>query len=242
MPMSGLKSSTLHRLLDLLMPRPCLVCGLRLAPSEAFVCAACQSTLDYTYFWEHPSENPMAGLFLGLVPRQPRAAALFHYSPRSGESAIVKTLKYDNQPSLGRDLGRLAAQMMGPSGFFSDIDALVPVPLAWQRRLKRGYNQSLMIAQGVSAETGIPILNHLIRRIRNVRSQTSLSPDERLRNVEGIFRLRRPRQAEGMHLLLIDDIVTTGATCQACIDELQNIPDSQVSVLSLGFTKRRRTI
>ena len=238
MPATGLRSSGLHRLLDFLLPRPCVVCGRRLAPSEEYLCLGCKTTLPYTHFWDTPTENPMADVFYGISKADVRAAALFFYRPGEPETNIVKTIKYSGQPDMGRNLGRLIATMMQPSGFFEGVDGLVPVPLAWRRWLKRGYNQSLMLARGVSDVTGLPIYNKVLERTRNVQSQTSLSPEERRHNVEGIFRLSHPEQAEGRHLLIIDDVVTTGATVRACAEELVRAEGCRFGVLSLAFTHR----
>ena len=236
--MSGLRSNGFHRLLDALLPRTCAICGDRLSPSEEYVCLGCKSSLPYTYFWESPTDNPMAQLFFGMEQQELRAAALFYYLPGSPDSEIVKDIKYRSLPDMGRSMGQLAAEAMQESGFFDGIDALVPVPLAWRRRLKRGYNQSLKIAQGISKVTSIPIYNSAVVRTRNVGSQTLLGGEERRRNVEGIFSLRQADKIRGKHLLLIDDIVTTGSTCRSCAEELLKAEGVRISILSLGFTRR----
>ena len=134
-------------------------------------------------------------------------------------------------------MGRLMANEMQLAHYFDDIDVLLPVPLSRKRLRQRGYNQSEMLAIGVSDITPLPIVTNALRRKHFVKSQTRLSRHERQENVEDMFELRDGSRLQGKHVLLIDDICTTGATLIACIDALKNIPGIRLSVLTLGFTK-----
>jgi ComF family protein len=167
----------------------------------------------------------MDQLFWGQLSVE-RAAALMFYEPHSEMAQLVYQLKYGQRPDIGEDMGRLMAREMSLGDFFNGIDALVPVPLTRKRHRQRGYNQSEMLARGISDVTGIPVITEAVSREHFQQSQTSLSRRERQENVEG------------KHILLIDDICTTGATLMACGKVLHNIERVSISMLTLGFTKK----
>ena len=228
--------SFFDRLLDLVSPRFCVVYGQRLAVCEQTLCSHCLMHLPFTGFEQNALENIMARMFWGHIPIE-RAAALFYYEAASGPSHILYELKYHNHPEIGETMGQLQATLLAHSGFFEGIDALVPVPLAKSRERQRGYNQSFMLARGISKVTALPILDKAVVRTNFAESQTQLRHWERLDNVEHAFTLRDAAAISGKHLLLIDDVVTTGATTTACARELLKAPAVTVSILSLAFTK-----
>ena len=231
-----MKVSLWNRLLDLVSPRRCAVCGRRLGASQSVLCGPCQLHTPFTFFERSPYDNLMARLLWGRIDVE-RAAALFYYEPASPSSRMIFDLKYHGDYALGRSLGMLAARRFEAADFFSGIDALVPVPLTWLRRLRRGYNQSYEIACGVKAVTGLPVYNKVVRRVRFTQSQTTRRSAERWRNVEGAFSLVDAEKIAGCHLLLIDDILTTGATVTACARELLRAPGVRISILTLGCTR-----
>jgi len=132
----------------------------------------------------------------------------------------------------------LTARKLLPSGFFDGIDAIIPVPLTAGRRLRRGYNQSERIARGISMGTGIRVARHAVRRIRFTKSQTQLNAWERASNVEHAFRLHKPATLAHSHVLIVDDVVTTGSTITSVAATLAGIEGVRVSVLTVGFTQR----
>ena len=210
-----MKISFWSRLLDLISPRLCVVCGERLAVTEETLCSKCYLHLPRTDFGRDLYENVMAKLFAN----------------------ILYELKYKNHPEIGEVMGRMMAKELMRNGLFDDIDALVPVPLAKKRERERGYNQSMMLAKGVSEVTGLPIANRVVRRTRFAGSQTRRGRWERNENVEDVFELQDADSISGKHLLLIDDVVTTGATIIACAKEMQKASNVRISVLALGFAK-----
>ena len=214
-----------RRLLDLISPRMCVVCDHRLTVSEEIICSKCNFHLPRTGFHKNPYENVMAKLFWGQIPIE-RATGFFYYEPHAETANIIYELKYKYQPE----------EILG-SGFFDGIDGIVPVPLAKGRQHQRGYNQSMEIAKGVSEITGLPILSKVVKRIYFKSSQTNLGRWDRQENVEKVFELIDGSMIHGKHLLVIDDVVTTGATIIACSKELVKAGDVKVSVLSLGFAK-----
>lgn len=229
-----MKISILSRLLDFVAPRFCPICGSRLSAAETGICGVCDLRLPRTYFWNTPTDNLVARLFWGLAPIE-RASSLFYYTRKTGVSLAIYDLKYHSRPQMGICLGRLAGHDMLPSGFFSGIDLLVPVPLARKRFKARGYNQSEMIAVGIREMTGIPICTGLLRRSTFTQSQTKLDRRGRMANVDGLFQLADREAAVGKHILLIDDVITTGATLMACATALKEVRDVKISVLALGF-------
>ena len=224
------------RILDFISPRLCVVCGHRLAPTERSLCGVCLFHLPRTDFHQKPLDNPMAQLFWGLAPIE-KAAALFYYHPHSETAQLVYRLKYNNRPDIGEDMGRIMANELQAADFFSDIDVLLPVPLASKRLRQRGYNQSEQLAIGISDITHLPIVSKVLRRKHFQQSQTTLNRWQRQENVTDTFQLKEEHLLQGKHVLLIDDICTTGATLIACANVLKDIEDIRISVLTLGFTK-----
>ena len=224
------------RILDFISPRLCVVCGHRLAPTERSLCGVCLFHLPRTDFHQKPLDNPMAQLFWGLAPIE-KAAALFYYHPHSETAQLVYRLKYNNRPDIGEDMGRVMANELQATDFFSDIDVLLPVPLASKRLRQRGYNQSEQLAIGISDITHLPIVTKALRRKHFQQSQTTLNRWQRQENVEDTFWLKDGSQLQDKHVLLIDDICTTGATLISCANTLKDIEGIRISVLTLGFTK-----
>lgn len=200
------------------------------------MCASCNMQLPRTDYHLHPEDNEMCRLFWARISVM-RAAALFFYQPESGESNMIYAMKYRGKPETGYLLGRMTAREWLRSGFFDGIDAIVPVPLNRRRQARRGYNQSLEIARGVADTTSIGIIGNAVKRTRATESQTTMNPMQRRGNVEDAFSLCRPDAVAGKHVLIVDDIVTSGATVCACGKELMKAGDVRISVLSLGFTK-----
>lgn len=230
------KHSYWHRLLDLIAPRLCAVCGRRLAPSEQVLCAACNLHLPRTGFQLDARDNPMARLFWGIIPVE-RVAALFYYEGGSRTANLIYDLKYHDRPEIGVAMGRMMAGEFSASGFFDDIDLIVPIPLARSRQRHRGYNQSRCLAEGIARETGLTLSDRVVCRRRFDRSQTQMGRWERQENVSQVFQLKEGDDIRGRHILLIDDVVTTGATMTACARELLKAADVRVSLLALAFTK-----
>lgn len=230
--------SLFTRLLDFISPRTCTVCGCRLAVTEEDICAVCNIHLPRTDYAKRPYDNPLAKTFWGLMPIE-RATALFFYKSHAASSLLIYALKYHNKPEVGVTMGRMAASELLPTGFFNDIDAIVPIPLSKKRRRQRGYNQSEEIAQGLNEITGIPLVTKAVERTKFNTSQTHLFRWERQENVAGMFRLgKEGSQLADKHVLIVDDVITTGATILSCAEALKDIPNIKFSVFSLGFSKR----
>lgn len=224
------------RVLDFVSPRPCAVCGSRLSVTEHALCSACCLRLPRTGFCLRPYDNPVAQAFWGQADVE-RAASFFYFEPHSEVSRMIYSLKYKGRPDIGVALGRLAAGEFMAAGFFDGVDVIVPVPLARKRLRERGYNQSAEVAAGVSSLTGIPVDERSVCRKAFKTSQTKLGRWERLGNVSGLFEVRRQERLLGKHVLLVDDVFTTGATVMACASAVAAVPGTTVSIMTLGFTK-----
>ena len=225
-----------RRLLDLIAPRLCVVCGHRLTVTEETFCSTCNFHLPRTDFHRNAYENEMAKLFWAQIPIE-RATAFFYYEPHASTANLIYELKYKNHPEIGSIIGRMLAKEIQSSGFFDGIDGIVPVPLAKKRQRQRGYNQSEEIARGVSEITGLPVYKKVVRRNSFKGSQTNKGRWDRQENVEHVFELIDAAAVSNQHLLLIDDVVTTGATCIACAKALCQAGNVRISILSLGFAK-----
>lgn len=226
----------------LLSPCLCQNCGRRLTETEQTFCSICNGNLPRTTLYLSPEDNDLTNLFARRLPVA-KATAFIYYQPAADSCHFVYQMKYYKQSQVATEMGRMMGHELADKGFFNDIDALVPVPLAPVREHQRGYNQSLLLAEGVSEITGIPVYDDIIRRTHFLGSQTQLNHIEREENVADAFLLNpdsphiRQGKVAGRHLLLIDDIVTTGATLIACGQEILKSAPAAISILALGFTK-----
>ena len=217
--------------LQLFYPRLCLCCDKRLTESEQYLCLHCYCELPRTHYHRR-TDNPVLKLFAGFFQINEIAAFLFF--TRDGKvQKLVHTFKYYGNKQLAQYLGRIAAIDMKNDGLFSHIDMLIPVPLHPKKERKRGYNQAEWIAKGVAQVYSCQIRTDVICRNIDTVTQTRKTVYERNLNVEEIFSLKEAFSLEGKHILLIDDVITTGATLRACIKTLSDIPDVRISLFSL---------
>ena len=239
--LTGLDLKTsLSAALDLVLPRVCLVCGRPLLPQERHLCTSCLSDLPETRY-APLGHNPMADRFNARIDPEEYepyayAAALFHYRADSGYKKIPQALKYQRNFAVGRHFARLLGVRLAASPLYADVDLVVPVPLHWTRHWRRGYNQAAVIAREVARSLGAPHAPRLLRRCRRTRSQTRLTVAAKAANVSGAFALRRNAAPSARHILLIDDVFTTGATLAECHKALRRHygPQVRISVATLA--------
>lgn len=241
----GLKEA-LTAVADLALPRVCVVCGAVLLPSESHICTCCLADMPLT-FYESMPRNPMADRLNSRMPgTEPYAfaAALYHYDRYAGYRLISQALKYRRDFRAGKFFAGMLGERLAGSELYADVDAVVPVPLHWTRFLERGYNQSAVIAAEVAAALpSAPPVLRLLRRRRRTQTQTRLDVTSKETNVRGAFWTRESavRSAGGLHhILLVDDVFTTGATAAACHAALRDAygPSVRISVATLGFVGR----
>lgn len=199
------------------------------------LCLHCISSLPETHF-EHYSNNPIERKFYGRIPVS-AATAQYYFSRDSILQRLVHQLKYKSNKELGYLLGILIGASLKRSGRFK-ADALVPLPLFKSRERKRGYNQSHILCEGISRELQLPILKNIIIRPDHTETQTHKGRIERWKNIEGKFRLIDPVAITGKHILLVDDVVTTGATLESCGSELLKAENITLSLACLCYADK----
>ena len=200
--------------IDLIFPRNCPVCKQALFDFEPCLCTICQGMLPRANFHLHPFDNELTSKLQGLMPVH-RVMAFLRFTKKGKSQALLHLLKYKNKPEIGEELGRLYGLSLLQQGFVGLWDVLVAVPLHPLKKIRRGYNQSECFARGLSKSLGIPYQELLVRR-KYTDTQTNKSRLERLTNVEEVFVLVKGYHASGLRVLLVDDILTTGATlCSA---------------------------
>ena len=236
MPHAKPETSIISSIMDFVSPRRCCVCGIRLSLTEKVICAKCNWHLPRTELAETPYDNPMARIFWKRLPLE-KAAAWIDFLPKGEIAKIIYDIKYHHGSQMAITIGQMMAEELQEKKFFDDIDAIVPMPITLKRRWQRGYNQSEMIAEGISDITGLPVIKDSVKRTRFKGSQTTLGRMERLNNVEQVFMLKKPELISGKHVLLVDDIVTTGATLAACGEEIAKAGNMRISILTIGKTK-----
>ncbi len=220
---------------SLLYPQLCLACVQSPAQPESILCTKCEYELAKAVTNFHQDEeNPVIEKFWGRVEIK-AATALFHFTKGEKVQELVHQLKYKNQKRVGIELGKMLGQQIGKAPTFEDIDYIIPVPLHPKKMKIRGYNQSALIAEGLALEMGKDWLaNGLVRTVHS-KSQTKKTREERFKNVSSVFRVGEEKKLEGKHILLVDDVLTTGATLEACAIQLLEVRDTKVSIAVLGL-------
>ncbi len=217
----------LNHLINLFYPRVCPACGNLLMKGEETVCLSCRYLLPKTHYENNP-ENPLAQTFWGQVDFHAVTAEYF-FSKTGKVQHLLHQLKYQGNKDAGYFLGQQLGESIKNAELFQGIDALVPIPLHPKKEHLRGYNQSYVIAQGVEEKTGIPIFKNVLSRKVFTSTQTKKSREERWENVKDIFEIINKDKLKDKHILLIDDVLTTGATLMAAGTTLLEVPDITVS-------------
>ena len=221
-------------LLHMVFPRCCEVCSGALVRGEEVICMQ----FDYDMPRCRIHNDPFNDIHKRLASQVPieRAAAMFFYYRNTPYTRLIHVAKYNGRPRVGRELAQRFAREIEPDGFFSGVDLILPVPLHKFKRLKRGYNQSEYIAMGLSDVTGIAVGDNLIA-VKAHSSQTRRGAFDRWLNARHIYQALRPDDLAEKHILVVDDVITTGSTMLACCEAIHAAaPSSRISVLALGLT------
>lgn len=225
-----------HSLLQLFYPHVCAGCGSDALPAESELCVKCIHQLPATGFERH-ADNPVEKLLTGRVPFT-RATAQFYFSKASVIQKLMHQLKYRGNKNLGHQLGLIMGNQILESKNFINADALVPLPLYESRERKRGYNQAAVLSNGIAEILGIPVITNAVARTTATETQTHKSRIERWQNMKDMFILTDCAQLENKHLLLVDDVITTGATIEACATALLKAKGLMVSIVTLCYASK----
>lgn len=227
-----MKMQIMEELCHLLFPNYCPGCGDAMHKGETTICSECVAKLPRTGFAQQ-NDNRVEKLFWGRIEIQ-AAAAFLRFSQEGLVQRLLHALKYYHVPEVGEKLGRLFGHELAKAPRMSTLDAIIPIPLHPSKLKLRGYNQSLSIAQGLAETLGVRVDESLVRT-QNTSSQTRKSKFARWQNVASVFDVRSPDKLQNQHVMLIDDVITTGSTIEAAARRLKQIPGTKVTIAALAF-------
>jgi len=230
--LKNILSDTVH----LFYPHICTGCGSDLLNSDSLLCLKCVTNLPTTNFALY-ANNPVEKIFWGRITLV-AAHSEYYFSKNSLIQQLIHQLKYKGNTSIGFYLGELMGKSLADSKRFDTVDALIPLPLYPDKERKRGYNQAAIICDGISAVMNIPVIRNNVVRQRYTDTQTKKHRIERWENVAGSFSCKIPGLLAGKHLLLVDDVVTTGATLEACGSTISAIENIRLSIATLAHAPK----
>lgn len=231
-PIKNLLSDAWH----LFYPHICTGCGSDLLNKNCLLCINCIDELPHTNF-NLFENNPIEKIFTGRLKFK-AAHSEFYFSKGQLIQHLIHQLKYNNNQEIGFYLGEIMGNSLMKGGRFSNIDYLIPLPLYAEKEFKRGYNQAEIICRGIQKTTQIPVLSNNVVRQRPTETQTRKHRVERWQNVAGSFHIKNPDHLTGKNLLLVDDVITTGATLEACAQLILQIPGTSISFASLAHASK----
>lgn len=231
-------ASVLRDVVSLILPRSCMACGRVLLENEGTICLTCRYNMPMTEFTKR-KDNPVKLLFENMFAVE-AATAMFWFVGGTEWQSIIHKFKYYGRWFFAQKMGEWLGEELRDSGNFEDVDVVIPIPLHFRRRLKRGYNQSEQLALGVGRKMGIKCDFRSVYRRRYNESQTSKVDAERWDNVEAIFDVRRAERLRGRHILIVDDVLTTGATISSCASAIIRAceGDVRISIATLAVSRR----
>ncbi len=223
-----------NNIVHLFFPHICAGCGTDLISERQLLCFTCSDQLPQTNFHYHQN-NPVEKIFWGRLPLN-SAASYFFFTKNSVLQHLLHQLKYENRPELGLYLGRIMGEGFLNSHRFKHFDLIIPLPLHREKQKKRGYNQAEEIAKGIGEVLQLPVRNDLVHRIKKTDTQTFRNRVERWENIKSKFLLSNQMALQNKHVLLVDDVVTTGATLESCGTEILNADGCHLSIATVAYT------
>jgi ComF family protein len=230
----GVAENIIRSFSQLFFPHTCAGCGTDLVGKNQLICLQCMNQLPYTDFAGH-RDNTVEKIFYGRVAIE-NAMSLLYFSKDSLLQDLLHQFKYKGKKEIGLFFGRMMGAAMMESGNYSEVDAIVPLPLFASREKKRGYNQAAILCYGIAEIMHIPVLTDAVHRISATETQTHKTRIERWQNISGKFALSRPEMLQNKHVLLVDDVLTTGATLEACAATMANSGNIKISIATLAYT------
>ena len=227
-------STFFKNIVHLLYPEICAGCGSDLLQENNLICANCMNELPLTGFYMHKN-NPVEKIFRGRLPLI-TASAHAYFTKDSIVQNLLHSLKYGGNSEAGILMGKMIGRELKSCEWNKDLFALVPLPLHFTKQKKRGYNQAEMICEGISSAMNVPVLKDVIARRKNTETQTHKTRSERWNNIESKFELNKAADIMNKHVLLVDDVITTGATLEACGAELLKSEGLRLSIATFAYT------
>jgi ComF family protein len=224
----------LRDFLRLFIPHICPLCGSSMLRHETVMCFACKTELPETNFHLYPHDNSLAQTFWGRTELE-FAVACYFYTKGLKVQNLVHMLKYKDRKDVGEEIGRYYGQILKGNCILNDVTCIIPVPLHKKKKRIRGYNQAEVFANGLSESLGIPVDTTSLQRIAFTETQTKKSRFARWKNVKEMFHLSHPENIHGKHVVIVDDVITTGATLESCIIELKKAGNVKVSVIAIAL-------
>lgn len=222
----------LNDVLSLFYPRICGGCDAHLRTHERNMCIICLHSLPKTYFWDYPI-TPIEEIFKGRL-KVNSACAFLHFEKMSVTQRLMHRLKYEGKTGIGIELGRAFGYILKEKHWYTDVDVIVPVPLHFTKLARRGYNQSVFIADGIAEVYQVPVRPNALKRTIDSESQTRKARYARTQNVQDVFVVPTPEAIKGKNVLLVDDVVTTGATLEAAGQALLNAGAARLHIATLA--------
>ena len=231
----NLQKTYLADFVSLLFPELCVACRETLVAGEDLLCTDCRFNLPYTNFHQQP-DNIVARQFWGKI-RLEAAYALFYFTKGGKVQNLMHELKYNGQQQVGNLAGNIAGSQLIQNDIFKTVDYIIPVPLHKKRLRKRGYNQSACFAEGVAAKLDAAVEIDNLVRIRATETQTHKSRFARFQNMQEVFAVKAPERLKNKHILLVDDVVTTGSTLEACGTKLLEVEGLKLSIATIAYAE-----
>ena len=222
-------------LFHLFYPKICVICDEKLIENEITVCTICRHDLPLTNF-NNFSDNKLTQTFYGRIPLE-KGFSLLYFRKKSSIQKLIHDLKYKGNQEIGIFFGNWLGEYLKDNKEFNNIDFIIPVPLHPKKMKERGYNQVSKFAEKLSFHLNIPSIENDLIRISSTKTQTFKTRLERFNNIDTKFVLKNPTKFEGKHILLVDDVITTGATLEACANEFLKLKNCKISILTMAYTE-----
>jgi len=219
--------------ISLFFPKTCYVCGMSLYGNEEIICLKCLAHIPETNY-HLEKNNQVLQVFTGRIKLE-NAAAFCYYKKDGSIQKLIHQMKYHGYANIGTFLGKLYGSRLIENPAYKNIDSIIPIPLHRKKQKKRGFNQAEKFADGLAESMHILVNKNIVSRVKASSTQTKKGRYDRWENVQEIFQIKNPDLHEGKHFLLVDDVITTGATMEACLQALQVIPDVKLSVAAIAF-------
>lgn len=221
----------------LVYPNSCLICDAETTDKKIQICHLCENDLQYTLFENYKEASKLDKLFWGRITLE-ATYSLLYFKKELNTQKILHGIKYQNKKNLAIEMGRRIGNNLFKKPTLMQVDCLIPVPLHTKKEYQRGYNQSQLIAEGITQVTNIPNNNKLLSRIKHSESQTKKGRFKRWENVQNTFSIDAEKLNNYKHIALVDDVVTTGSTLEVCVREIQShYPNLKISIITLAIAK-----